>query len=258
MVSTTTWARRFLAVAAVLVLLCLAARYAFLPGAEAPKDDDTLPRGTDTPLPSLVNLPTPAPRAPLPVCVSNGNGANPRVASLWLRGTPERYGSRHRFYWNNESEGGCMRGGSVTQFVSLALVNTLMARWAHEHPTWPSVRGLCKGGELCISTGDEMCQFPLDWPQQRHVIMRQYYSSKYPYPGLALGPRYEFEWVPFPERLRGRRHYAFNFLGSINRLKPDRMQMRKVVEGHDWKARGVRIKWFVYQDSLNISDNARE
>jgi hypothetical protein len=251
MVSTALRGRHHHLVAAVvLALWCLAARSAFVSRGDFARDDD------DTPLRFLENLPS-APSA-VPVCVSNGNGVNPRIASLWLRGTPARYFSRHRFYWNNASEGGCTRGGSIKKFLSLALVNTLQARWAYEHPQWPSVRGLCKGKELCISTGDEMCQFPLDWPQRSHVIMRQYYSSKYPYPGLALGPRFEFVWVPFSDRLRGRRHYAFNFLGSINRLKPDRLEMQKVVESHDWEASGVRVKWFVFQDSLNVTGNARE
>lgn len=115
------------------------------------------------------------------VCVSNGNGMNPRTASLFIRGTLARYGSRYTYYWNNASLGGCSRQllnghGSTNNndFISLALVNPMMVRWASDHPKWPAVRDLCKNGELCVITGDELCQFPLDWPRFDSVILRQY------------------------------------------------------------------------------------
>lgn len=107
------------------------------------------------------------------VCVSNGNGKNPRTASLFLRGALERYQSQFQFYWRDASEGGCSRNGRVQNFTSLALVNNMMGRWAVDHPQWLAVKNLCKGKELCIVTGDELCQFPLDWPQREHIILRQ-------------------------------------------------------------------------------------
>lgn len=51
------------------------------------------------------------------------------------------------------------------------------------------------------------------------VGLFRYYSSKYPYPGLPLGPRFEFAWVPYSERLAGSRHYMFNFMGSITKVE---------------------------------------
>ena len=105
------------------------------------------------------------------VCVSNGNGNNPRTASLFTRGALQKYGSKYHFTMRNATDSTCH--GETKSSISLALVSRLMTKWATEHPTWKSVKNLCTGSELCIITGDELCQVPVDWFRSDHIILRQ-------------------------------------------------------------------------------------
>ncbi len=85
----------------------------------------------------------------------------------------------------------------------------------------------------------------------------RYSSTKYPYPGLALGPRHEFEWVPYNERLVSHRPLSFNFLGSITDRKPDRLAMQAAVKGHKWRE-GLAFEWQVFDQLVQESQNAAE
>ena len=85
--------------------------------------------------------------------------------------------------------------------------------------------------------------------------LQRYSSSKYPnHPGLPLGARYEFDWVPYSQRVRGDRQFMFNFMGSISSVKPDRVALQDAVEGHNWS---TPIVWRVTQE-MAASTNAAE
>ena len=67
------------------------------------------------------------------------------------------------------------------------------------------------------------------------VILREFYSSKYDYPAVVLGARFEFVPVSEKERDAGNRHYLFNFMGSIKvGQERDREHLRDVLNSHNW------------------------
>eukprot|EP00750_Incisomonas_marina_P030001 INCI7251.6.p1 GENE.INCI7251.6~~INCI7251.6.p1 ORF type:complete len:603 (-),score=117.21 INCI7251.6:591-2399(-) len=68
-----------------------------------------------------------------------------------------------------------------------------------------------------------------------NVILREFYSSKYDYPAVVLGARFEFVPVSEKERDAGNRHYLFNFMGSIKvGQERDREHLRDVLNSHNW------------------------
>ena len=68
-----------------------------------------------------------------------------------------------------------------------------------------------------------------------NTILREFYSSKYDYPSIALGARYEFLPVPESDRDAGNRKYLFNFMGSIKvGVELDREHLREVIRNHNW------------------------
>eukprot|EP00750_Incisomonas_marina_P032176 INCI8934.3.p1 GENE.INCI8934.3~~INCI8934.3.p1 ORF type:complete len:249 (-),score=36.00 INCI8934.3:640-1386(-) len=79
---------------------------------------------------------------------------------------------------------------------------------------------------------------------QFNTALREYSSSKYIYPGVALGARVEFKPVSRKMRMRGARRLLFNFIGTIkdHKQEVDREHMRDVVEQHDWGDIDYRFK----------------
>lgn len=68
-----------------------------------------------------------------------------------------------------------------------------------------------------------------------NVILREYYSDKYSYPGISLGARLEFEPVDNKDRDKGNRPNLFNFLGSIKEGQElDRAQLRDVLNNNSF------------------------
>ncbi len=114
------------------------------------------------------------------VCVDNeGVFTNARTASLFSRGTLERYGSRYKFVFQNSSNGGCVVEGDsgvevLSSYNKLVLVSLQMGRRAAARKSEPQY---CTGRALCIVTGDEYCLFDPKWPHSDHIIFRQYVQS---------------------------------------------------------------------------------
>lgn len=68
-----------------------------------------------------------------------------------------------------------------------------------------------------------------------NIILREFYSSKYDYPAVALGARFEFLRVAPADRDKGNRRYLFNFMGSVKvGQERDREHLVQVYESHDW------------------------
>ena len=77
-----------------------------------------------------------------------------------------------------------------------------------------------------------------------NIILREYYSSKYAYPAISLGARFEFERVPAHQRDAGNRQFMFNFMGSIKvGQERDREHLRDVVNSHNWTV-PIHVKMF--------------
>ena len=78
----------------------------------------------------------------------------------------------------------------------------------------------------------------LSYPLPSYQLHVRYYSSKYSYPTLSLGPRFEFETVSATEKYAGNRPLMFNFIGSLGTgefRKDDRLALQAVIETTDWK-----------------------
>ena len=85
------------------------------------------------------------------------------------------------------------------------------------------------------------------------IVMREFYSSKYDYPSISLGARFEFKPVPDTVRDAGNRPLMFNFMGSVETDKePDRVRLKHVIESHEWSV----PTHFVMYDQLVKEPNA--
>ena len=60
----------------------------------------------------------------------------------------------------------------------------------------------------------------------------RYYSSKYPYPGVPLGPRHSFTWIPVKDRTVGNRPVMLTFSGTV--AQPDELAMQSAVLDRQW------------------------
>ena len=77
-----------------------------------------------------------------------------------------------------------------------------------------------------------------------NIILREFYSSKYDYPSVALGARFEFLPVTPAARDAGNRKYLFNFMGSIKvGQEQDREHLRDIIESHNWTA-PMHVRFF--------------
>lgn len=86
-----------------------------------------------------------------------------------------------------------------------------------------------------------------------NIILREFYSSKFNYPAVALGARYEFLPVSDAERDAGNRKYIFNFMGSIKVGKElDREHLRDVINANHWE----KPTHFVMFDQLVRNPNS--
>ena len=179
------------------------------------------------------------------VCVNNVANDD-EAAAVFRRGVLERYGSKHTYHLKSASERWCLAGGVVEkseiEHINLIPVN--------------AATSLCGSSTMCIVVGDRHCNFDPHWKRSGRVIFRQYSSTKYPYPGLPLGPRYEFGWIATRDKRGGNRKYMFNFDGRIDPQDEGRVDMKMAVSNYAWT---VQTQWIEREtDVWPFSDESAE
>lgn len=224
------------------------------------------------------------------VCLINFAN-NPRTASLFARGMLERHGSVHRFTVISPTEE-CPFGSTRISLVS----EKLLMDWCLGDDFC-----IVTGDEVCAAPGasdGELLEYLThvklfgvdpqraasghidgddrrivrtdhpDFPHQQgfhrlrpKVILREFYSSKYDHPAVALGARIEFKPVSIEDRDRGNRPIMINFMGSIKAgIEIDRERMQAVINGHRWKV-PTKFKIFsnlVRNPNTTTKDDYRE
>ena len=137
-----------------------------------------------------VNL-CPAPHVALIDTVQNA-----RTLSLFKRGKLKAYGSKYNFHVIDDRQYCDLTAFATSGEEPRAFVRVVLYAYI---PIY------CTGNHFCIVTGDERCKAPVQSTSHKEgfqTILRQYYSSKYAYPPIPLGPRYDFDIVTLAERKR--------------------------------------------------------
>jgi hypothetical protein len=179
-----------------------------------------------------------------------------QITSIFRRNALSFYSSTHNFQYIQLSpdlnETNCAEG---SKHMYLVKYNTMMSPY-------------CTYNKICVLVGDEDCkQQPITEKKKvpkmvrqmmsderleeiqtkynmnsteaintylrlvkRNIVLREYYSSKYNIRGLGMGARSDFiNQHPSYQRNVGHRAIRWNFYGSANTKKPDRIEMLEII-----------------------------
>jgi hypothetical protein len=86
----------------------------------------------------------------------------------------------------------------------------------------------------------------VDMRLKPNVFLRYFYSSKYSYPTIPLGPRADFVFVSKAERDGSKRKFIFNFMGNIE-ASEDRADLKKALsQKSEWSGNAYMVKYFTH------------